>query len=1135
MIEEVPKLYGFMVPSTNFFKQTDVASAVVRDLLRVDSGTAVRDAIARMSQKQATCRMGRSPTAGQRKPIEAGSDCVLVVHDQKLVGILTEQDILKLSLQPQPFDDLQVGEVMTRPAVTLRESELTDVYAALHLLQHHGICHLPILDEQEHPVGLLTPETLRHVARPSDWMRLQTVSNVMKSDVVTADASVSMRETIRLLVEHRVSCVILVQTSANDPATSRPMPIGIVTERDVLQFQALALDPTSPVQAIMSTPVFSVQPEDSLWCVHQMMEKHSIRRGVVTGSQGELMGIVTQTDLLHALHSLEPYPLTEALEPRVRRLETEQMALLEGRATALAQQVEDETTTLQIKANPEKLLLDLATQIRNSLDLQTIFETACDEIRQAFQSDRVGIFKFYPCSDCDEGEFVAESMVAGWPSAMAVRIRDRCFSKKHVAACIQAQGYIAEDIDRNSLNTCYSPILKEFGVRASLSYPLLCGSQLWGLLCIHQCAIPRQWQSHEITLAHKLSDQLAIAIKQAELYEQTQAELAYRQRAEATIAQQLQQQQALGRISQQIRESLNLQEILGTAVEQVKAGLGGDRVVVFRLFRDGSSQIVEEAVSPGFPCLKHRQWKDEVWSQEMLNFYWQGKPRIVPDVMEDGWLERLLDYSIEGHIQSKMVAPILLESRQGEHHRWIDPKTRHQLWGVLVIHACEEQRVWDTSEAELLQQVANQLAIAIYQSNLFEQLQQELRERQQTQQQLTIANEELLRATRLKDEFLANISHELRTPLNAILGMAEGLQEQVFGTINPRQRKSLDTIERSAFHLLSLINDILDVAKIESGKIELDLIPAAIAPLCKACLTFIKQQAQQKDIRLEMQHPFNLPQLFIDERRIRQVLVNLLNNAVKFTPQGGQVGLSVTLESPSTPDNHQHYMRFSVHDTGIGIAPEHVGKLFRPFIQIDSALNRQHPGTGLGLVLVKRIVELHGGRVHVTSEVGVGSCFSFDLPCVTPPAASARSPHPPIRPQSPSPSLEQSTAPHRILLAEDQETNISTLSSYLKAKGYQVLLARNGEEAIALAQSEHPNLILIDIQMPGVDGLEAITCMRRDPALASVPIIALTALAMEGDRERCIAGGANEYISKPVKLRHLVATIQELLSHVVQE
>lgn len=1683
--------------------QADLTSAVVRDPLCVAPETTVGEAIAQMSQMRGTCAVVRSPEQRQdEQHIEARSSCVLVIENQQLIGILTERDIVRLSVETGALENLPICEVLTRHVITLQESEFTDIFVALNRLQHHRIRHLPIVDAQNHLVGLVTHETLQQTARPVDLMRLRTVSDVMVSDVITADASASMLETARLMAEHCISCIVLVQESADRPPTSLQMPVGVVTERDLVQFRALALDLTTcPVQRVMSAPVFSVQPEESLWVVHQMMERYFIRRLVVIGSQGELIGIVTQTNLLQVLNPLELYNLTEVLEQKVCRLEAEKVALLKSRATELEQQVEDRTATLQMKANQEKLLLDISTQIRNSLDLQTIldttvaevrqvlkcdrviifqfhpdfsgkviaesiqdggqsflhseihdscitteclesylqghvrvvrdihteamspchqdmlhslesrsqalvpvlvdqqlwglivashrdqprewqpseveflqalsvqvgialkqaityqtlqtelierqraeaalkeseqrfkaifnstfqfaglmtpdgtaievnqttldfsgvshaqvvnqpiwelplwsgnpehvrrlqaavqqaaagefvryeveiqgqggqtaiidfsikpifdaegqvvllvpegwditdrkqaeaqrlrmaqtqrelklleqvldvvlagywdwdlvnqteylspgfkkmfgyaddelanspetwkrlmfaedlpqiwqtferhvasqgkvpfynevryhhkdgstvwvicsgqviewdesgqplrmigchiditkrkqaerqrkrqlaaieaaidgiailsadntylylnsahrnlfgyddaseligqpwqrlyspeeftrfeqeifpvltrdrawegeaiatrrdgstfdeglsltltddgllicvcrditerkrsetliqqqanrealllevtqrirqsldlqtiFETACEEIRHALQADRVGIFKFYPDSGCDEGEFVAESMVAGWPSALAVHIHDHCFGKKHAKYYTQGKYYVVNDIHSAGLNPCYSRILDKFGVRANLVYPLLCGSKLWGLLCIHQCAAPRQWQPDEIQLAHKLSDQLAIAIRQAELYEQTQAELESRQQAEAKIAQQLQQQQALGRIGQKIRESLNLNDILATAAEQVKVVLGGDRVIVFRLFPDGRSRIVEEAVSHEFPRLKGRQWEDEVWDQELLEIYWQGQSRIVPDVMDDIWTRCLVDYAIEGQIQSKVVAPILLESRDSEQHRWIAPDNRSKLWGILVIHACQNQRVWDESEAELLQQVANQLAIAIHQSNLFEQLQQELTERQQAQQQLTIANEELLRATRLKDEFLANISHELRTPLNAILGMTEGLQEQVFGEINSRQRKSLDTVERSAYHLLSLINDILDVAKIESGKIELDLAPTAIAPLCKSCLTFIKQQAHQKGIQVEIQRPLSLPQLCIDERRIRQVLINLLNNAVKFTPQGGNVILSVSVEPRPPVDNVQKYVRFAVRDTGIGIAPENIAKLFKPFIQIDSALNRQHQGTGLGLVLVKRIVELHGGQINLTSEVGVGSCFSFDLP-YTPTTKTA--PRPFISSDSaPETTLESPkllATPQRILLAEDQEANISTLSSYLNAKGYQVLIARNGEEAIAVAQAEQPDVILIDIQMPGIDGLEAIEHIRRDPTLIKVPIIALTALAMEGDREQCLAAGANEYMSKPVKLRQLVTTIQDLLS-----
>ena len=248
-------------------------------------------------------------------------------------------------------------------------------------------------------------------------------------------------------------------------------------------------------------------------------------------------------------------------------------------------------------------------------------------------------------------------------------------------------------------------------------------------------------------------------------------------------------------------------------------------------------------------------------------------------------------------------------------------------------------------------------------------------------------NEELLRSTRLKDEFLANMSHELRTPLNAILGMTEGLQEQVYGNLNARQLQALKTVERSGSHLLELINDILDLAKIEAGQIELDCTHTSINLLCQSSMSFIKQQALQKGIQHNIQIPLNLPSLLVDERRMRQVLINLLNNAVKFTPKGGRVNLEVTQLPPelssdlATGDRPpQQYLRISVSDTGIGISPENIKKLFQPFIQIDSALNRQYEGTGLGLALVKRIVELHGGRVGLTSELGVGSCFTVDLP-----------------------------------------------------------------------------------------------------------------------------------------------------------
>ncbi|OYQ65013.1 hypothetical protein B9G53_09115 [Pseudanabaena sp. SR411] len=412
-----------------------------------------------------------------------------------------------------------------------------------------------------------------------------------------------------------------------------------------------------------------------------------------------------------------------------------------------------------------------------------------------------------------------------------------------------------------------------------------------------------------------------------------------------------------------------------------------------------------------------------------------------------------------------------------------------------------------------------------------------------TNEQLANTNAELARATRLKDEFLANMSHELRTPLNAILGMAEGMQESVFGEVNEPQIKALQTIERSGSHLLSLINDILDIAKIASGQIELEYSLISIETLCQSSLVFIRQQALKKQIQLETKLQPNLPNLIVDERRIRQVLINLLTNAVKFTPEGGCITLEVSYRSQeasssslsgtdlsiNTLDNSWagNYLRIAVIDTGIGIAPENIQKLFQPFIQIDSALNRQYQGTGLGLSLVKRIVELHGGKVGLTSEVGVGSCFTVDIPCLETTSV-------PVAMETLTTSsiefsqTKQKTEP-LVLIAEDNEANVMTVSSYLIAKGYRIKHATNGQEAIALAKVYHPDVILMDIQMPVMDGLEAIKQIRLDPNLAEIPIIAVTALAMSGDRDRCLEAGANEYLRKPMKLKELTTTILKLL------
>jgi PAS domain S-box-containing protein len=322
-------------------------------------------------------------------------------------------------------------------------------------------------------------------------------------------------------------------------------------------------------------------------------------------------------------------------------------------------------------------------------------------------------------------------------------------------------------------------------------------------------------------------------------------------------------------------------------------------------------------------------------------------------------------YPREDVQQGKPARELAIATAEGqcEDEGWRIRKDGSRFWADVVLTALRDE----TGQLRGFSKVTRDITQR-------KQVQEQL---QQSSERISLANAELARATRLKDEFLANMSHELRTPLNAILGLSEALLEEVYGTLTDKQRKSLVTIEQSGNHLLELINDILDLSKIESGKMELQVELTNLAQVCDSSLTFIKQQAHKKQIKLGSRISPDLGEIELDKRRIHQVLINLLSNAVKFTPERGEVWIE------AWGDGGNETIHLCVIDTGIGIAPENISKLFQPFIQLDSSLSRRHAGTGLGLALVRRIVELHGGSVSLESAVGKGSRFTITLPWKT--------------------------------------------------------------------------------------------------------------------------------------------------------
>jgi PAS domain S-box-containing protein len=416
---------------------------------------------------------------------------------------------------------------------------------------------------------------------------------------------------------------------------------------------------------------------------------------------------------------------------------------------------------------------------------------------------------------------------------------------------------------------------------------------------------------------------------------------------------------------------------------------------------------------------------------------------------------------------------------------------------------------WDITERKLME-----IALEVERNQLVQRVEERTVD-------LSRANSNLARALRVKDEFLANMSHELRTPLNAILGLSESLGEQIAGPLNEKQQKYISTISESGHHLLSLINDILDLAKIDAGQITLDINKVDIHSVCQASLRMIKQLAQKKNQEVSLDIDSGLGLMWADERRLKQMIVNLLGNAVKFTPEHGKLGVEVH------GDEEANQIAITVWDNGIGIKQEDLARLFQPFVQLDSGLAREATGTGLGLALVAQMARLHGGSVNAVSEAGTGSRFTIILPW-EPALAIDTVSRMKITGKFRALKFDETNKP-TILLVEDTKEVVMMLKDYLELAGYRVFTAQDGIDGLVQARHVKPDLILMDVQMPRMDGFETARKLRSDPNFRYTPIIALTALAMPHDRERCLEAGMDEYISKPVNLKALIKVIQGCL------
>ncbi|TVQ13832.1 MAG: response regulator [Balneolaceae bacterium] len=383
--------------------------------------------------------------------------------------------------------------------------------------------------------------------------------------------------------------------------------------------------------------------------------------------------------------------------------------------------------------------------------------------------------------------------------------------------------------------------------------------------------------------------------------------------------------------------------------------------------------------------------------------------------------------------------------------------------------------------------------------------------RQRTDE-LALANSKLAKASKLKDEFLSSMSHELRTPLIAVLGISEALQEEVYGTLTEKQHKSLRTIEESGRHLLSLINDILDISKIEAGKMELQYAPIYIDSLCQSSIQFVRHSAQEKNLDLQLHIEKNTEKVLGDERRLKQILVNLLGNAVKFTEEGGRVGLDVRTDVESEA------VEFVVWDTGIGIAPDQMERLFQPFVQLDSSLSRQYNGSGLGLSIVRKLIDLHGGSINLESREGEGSRFTVRLNRYNESDATGQNEIDQIM------DISDFPANSNILVIQESESEYSQIKRYLLDAGIKASFLNPANGYLQHAGDLNPDLIILDYNLPD-DAGKVVKSLRGTEGLANIPVI-VTSLVKSSSAE--LNGPDVVFLTKPVMRQQLYHTLRDL-------